>query len=868
MAVVGRVSAAPRKRTNTSLCGSRSCRRSLVWAAILWGLFTPTLASAADLAEAEALYRSGKYAECAELAGAEIEARSWREPWRHWKIQAEMAQGKYPEALASLEEAIGKFPSSVPLNLLARDVYLYNDRAPDAVAALEAIDELVIRAPGRFSNAESRVALGRYFLIRAADAKKVLEQFFDFARNQRPEYIEGWLASAELALEKNDDQLAADTLKKAPDEAAADPRFHYLLARAFANSDSEQAEKALAEALRLNPRHVDSLLLQVDALVDGEQYDEAKKTLEQIFAVNPNEPRAWAYEAALAHLRNDPAAETAARDKGLAFWKQNPEVDYIIGRKLSQKYRFAEGSAYQRRALAMDPYFMAAKVQLSQDLLRLGEEEEGWKLAREVFAIDGYNVATFNLITLHDHLAGFRTLTADGFVLRMDAREAELYGRRALDLLGRAKQELCEKYDVEAPDPVLVEIFPQQKDFAVRTFGMPGVDGFLGVCFGKVITANSPASQGDSPSNWEAVLWHEFCHVVTLAKTKNKMPRWLSEGISVYEETHKNPGWGQAINVTYREMLLDEKLTPLSELSSAFLTPKSALDLQFAYFESYLAVKYLLEKHGQAALNGALDDLGAGLQINDALARHTQTSLEQLDVEFADYAREFAEKVAPDATWEKPDFAPTATPGEMLAWAEAHPENVPALLRVSAELVRLKQWNEAKPRLEKLRALFPELIGDSSAYAMLAVVHRELGETEAEQAVLEDWASRDGDALPAYLRLIELAEARGDWEAAMKNARRAAAVNPLTANVHRALARAAEATGDRAEAIEAYRALVLLDTTDPAEQHFRLARLLKDDGQLDAARREALKSLEEAPRYRAAHALLLELTKEPEGATP
>jgi tetratricopeptide (TPR) repeat protein len=151
---------------------------------------------------------------------------------------------------------------------------------------------------------------------------------------------------------------------------------------------------------------------------------------------------------------------------------------------------------------------------------------------------------------------------------------------------------------------------------------------------------------------------------------------------------------------------------------------------------------------------------------------------------------------------------------------------------------------------------------------MLAVVHRELGETEAEQAVLEDWASRDGDALPAYLRLIELAEARGDWEAAMKNARRAAAVNPLTANVHRALARAAEATGDRAEAIEAYRALVLLDTTDPAEQHFRLARLLKDDGQLDAARREALKSLEEAPRYRAAHALLLELTKEPEGATP
>lgn len=863
MAGVGRVGFAHGKR------GIPPLRRSHCWpAALLALMFAPLAAKAADLAEAEELYRSGKYAECAELAGAEIEARSWREPWRHWKIKAELAQGKYAEALASLEEAIGRFPSSVPLNMLARDVYLYNDRTPDAVAALEAIDELVIRSPGRYSNAESRVALGRYFLIRAADAKRVLEQFYDFARNERPEYVEGWLATAELALDKHDDKLAAETLEKAPDEAAADPRFHYLRARAYATSDPEQAEKSLAEALRINPRHVDSLLWQVDGLVDGEQYAEAEKLLQQVFAVNPHEPRAWAYEAALAHLRNDAAGEKAAREQGLARWKQNPEVDSLIGRKLSQKYRFAEGAEYQRRALAMDAYCMPAKEQLSQDLLRLGQEDEGWRLAREVFAIDGYNVATFNLITLHDHLAGFRTLTGNGFVLRMEEREAELYGRRALDLLSRAKAELTAKYAVDVPDPVLVEIFPQQKDFAVRTFGMPGVDGFLGVCFGKVITANSPASQGDSPANWEAVLWHEFCHVVTLAKTRNKMPRWLSEGISVYEETLKNPGWGQAINVTYREMLLDEKLTPLSELSSAFLTPKSALELQFAYFESYLAVKYLVEHHGQDALNGTLDDLGVGLQINDALARHTQSSLEQLDSGFRDYAREYAESVAPKATWETPDFAATAGPSVMLAWAEQHPENVPGLLRLSAELIRAQQWEEAKPRLEKLRALFPELIGPTGPYAMLAKVHRELGETEAEQAVLEDWAARDGDALPAFLRLAELAEARGDWQAVAKNARRAAAVNPLTANVHRALARAAEQLGERGEAIEAFRALVILDSTDPAEQHFRLARLLKEDGQRDAARREVLKSLEEAPRYRAAHALLLELTGNQKGAAP
>ena len=81
----------------------------------------------------------------------------------------------------------------------------------------------------------------------------------------------------------------------------------------------------------------------------------------------------------------------------------------------------------------------------------------------------------------------------------MDPREADLYGARVLALLQRAKKTLCETYGVTVPDPVVVEIFPQKKEFAVRTFGLPGADGLLGVCFGRVITANSPASQGETP---------------------------------------------------------------------------------------------------------------------------------------------------------------------------------------------------------------------------------------------------------------------------------------------------------------------------------------------------------------------------------
>ena len=104
-------------------------------------------------------------------------------------------------------------------------------------------------------------------------------------------------------------------------------------------------------------------------------------------------------------------------------------------------------------------------------------------------------------------------------------------------------------------------MFPNQQDFAVRTFGMPGGDGFLGVCFGDVITATSPQPQ--RRANWQATLWHEFAHVVTLNLTNNKMPRWLSEGISVYEELQRDPTWGQKMTPQYRRMILAGEMTPV-----------------------------------------------------------------------------------------------------------------------------------------------------------------------------------------------------------------------------------------------------------------------------------------------------------------
>ncbi|HEV3122016.1 MAG TPA: tetratricopeptide repeat protein, partial [Isosphaeraceae bacterium] len=314
----------------------------------------PAAGAGADVAEAEALFRSGKYDECAKLATAELGKGAWDESWSALKIKSELARGKQAAAILTLGGALRRFPASLSLHLLARDVYRASGHDEEAAAEMDVIAKLVTAAPQRYGAPENRVALGRFFLARGADARKVLDQFYDVATKDRPDFVEAYLATAELALEKQDFGLAADTLHKAPKEAAQDPRFHYLLACAFSNDDRAQAVKELSEALKINPRHVDSLLLQADHLIDAEKYAEAEQVLKQVVEVNPIEPKMWAYRAVIAHLKGDRDAEAKARRSALAPWAKNPEVDHLIGRKLSQKYRFAEGSAYQKRALEMD----------------------------------------------------------------------------------------------------------------------------------------------------------------------------------------------------------------------------------------------------------------------------------------------------------------------------------------------------------------------------------------------------------------------------------------------------------------------------------------------------------------------------------
>ena len=307
-----------------------------------WGAFVGSV-QAAEIEDAQELFRTGKYAECAALAAAEIDRGSWDEQWPYLKVQAELAEGKYARALETLEAGARLNGRSLRLRYLARSVYLHNGKSERAAAALERLERYVTADPRRYGEPADRVALGHFLLERGADPRQVLELVYDELRKSSPEFVDTYFATAKLALDKYDNALAAETLRAAPRAAQKDPQYHYLLARAYAPDDPLRTEAALKAALDVNPRHVDSLLLRVDRLIDAEEYGKAEDTLKQVLAVNANHPSAWAYKAVLAHLANDAAAERQAREQALAHWSTNPEVDHLIGRKLSEKYRFAEG---------------------------------------------------------------------------------------------------------------------------------------------------------------------------------------------------------------------------------------------------------------------------------------------------------------------------------------------------------------------------------------------------------------------------------------------------------------------------------------------------------------------------------------------
>ncbi|MBN8419953.1 MAG: tetratricopeptide repeat protein [Verrucomicrobia bacterium] len=806
------------------------------------------------------LLARGDYELVARIGEAAAEKGLKSPEWRILRFKALREMGQIDTALEEIQKALVLYPGHFEMLMLRHDLAKLLGRDEIASAALKGINEAAKAKAAKDRSALESVILGRAAVVLGADAQKVIAQYFKVAQGKDAKLEAAYLAEGNLALEKDDAKRAADVFRAGLKAHGETADLRLGLARAFQSGDREKATESLKKALELNPHHHAAHLLRAEQLIGGEKFVEAEAAIQQVLDLDEQHPVAWSLRAVVAYLfQADASKMEAARQQALQRWDRNPEVDHTIGRCLSRAYRFAESAAHQRKSLEFDPKYLPAKVQLCHDLLRLGEEEEAWKLADAIRKEDGYNIQAHNLGLLEKEMGRYTTQAFPDFVLKMPKRDWPIYGARALALLRDAKAVLGVKYGLDLQRPVLVEFFGAQQDFAIRTFGALGGQGMLGVCFGTVVTMNSPGSLAHGRNNWESTLWHEFCHVITLTVTHNRMPRWLSEGISVYEERQRDPAWGMSMDAKHREMVLDEEtLTPMSRLSGAFMNPKTQEHLMFAYYESSQAVEFLLTTFGKDKFQGILHDLAAGKRINDAIAANAG-DIDKVEKDFAHYITAKARAFGALAEWEEPkaEQLNPFEPGSFTEFLKQHPNNLWALRKEAETLSQAKKWAEVLPLADKLIKLLPESYDADSGYALKVQALRQLKRTEEEVAVLRQIAAKSSSAQSAFLRLIELDVPARRWAEVKANALRSMALNPFLVTPQRALADACAALNEVPEAVAAYERVLVLDPSGGAQTHFKLAGLLRASD-APKAKRHLLDSLALAPRNREGLVMLQE----------
>lgn len=134
-----------------------------------------------------------------------------------------------------------------------------------------------------------------------------------------------------------------------------------------------------------------------------------------------------------------------------------------------------------------------------------------------------------------------------------------------------------------------------------------------------------PLQQGYSDiQSVKGILAHEFTHVIVNLRTNNRCPTWINEGLAVYEEFKFANGDPTNLRPDYEKLfqtkILSEKhFIPLKEINLNPSQQTYGYQIGLGYLQSYLAVRFLIERWGFQSIDDLLGSLGKGEWIDDAL---------------------------------------------------------------------------------------------------------------------------------------------------------------------------------------------------------------------------------------------------------
>jgi tetratricopeptide (TPR) repeat protein len=665
------------------------------------------------------------------------------------------------------------------------------------------------------------------------------------------------------------------------------------IARARAASFEPGVNTELDAILRDAPDYVEAALLRVRLMLEAGSLDDAERALDALstqIGATPSEAllESYALRAGLDALRgktdSDATRRALAVHPSYGSIHAMPAHFYVITR------RYAEAIALLDRAVALQPDLWSAHAELGRNLLRVNEFERGRHHLERAYAGDPYDPEIVNTLRLLDQLDAFVVTrrarggvpivpaggpapvlalhaldpvgagdaargqsdgkaSDTGMILRLHRDEAPVLEPYVRTLVEHAVATFEKRYAFTLREPVVVELYPNHDDFAVRTAGMPGL-GILGAAFGYVVAMDSPSARGPSEGvHWGSVLWHELAHVFTLEATDHRVPRWLSEGLSVLEEWQTGPQRDRALPLSFIDALREDRLLPVVDLDQGFVRPTYPGQVGVSYIQAGLVCEYIEKTLGSRAIVAMLDGHRRGLDTRAVI----ETVLDRDPEELHDAVMELARSRA----------------GAMLerqAEWESHRRAARAALAAAA--TDASQHAIARDHAQKIVALHPDDVGATSGYPLLARAHDGTGDRAAAVDALLEYRARGGadpGALRELARWLLDAERRAE---AIDVLRALRYIAPLDAALHQTLAEALLGTGtttsaiDAGPAAEALRELQIalaLDPIDPVATHYATARAHVALGDIKRARRQLLQALERAPHYRPAQRMLLEL---------
>lgn len=672
------------------------------------------------------------------------------------------------------------------------------------------------------------------------------ETFRDLVRtNERA--VQPRLRWARLFLQTHQYADAIELFSQAVKADPNDVQAKLGLARVFAERFEGEARPLIDEALQKDPDAIEGHLLLARMALEESHFERAEQSLERAgqLASKQKQPPLEVYT-----LR---AALDLSRDRDPQPWVKralayNPGYGAVYEQLAYfeiMRRRYREATVLLRRAVEVQPDLWSAHAELGLNLLRLGQIDEARTHLTRAYSGDPYSPTIVNSLRLLDRINEFEfssTPVAAGgdtydVQLRLHRREAAVLKPYALSLMEQGIDTFSRRYGFKLREPVTVEMYPDHDDFAVRVAALPGI-GLLGVTFGYVVAMDSPSGRRPGEFHWGSTLWHELAHVFTLAATDHRVPRWLSEGISVFEEWRTGPTPGVAVPPDAIAALRDNRFLPVSELDAGFIRPSYPNQVQVSYVQSGLVCLFIEERWGFERLPQLLRQFERTTSTRTAIESTFKISAEQFDKEFDAFARRrFAMLLANIDQWER-------------------------LYQRAREAVQKEQWEQAIEPARQAAQLYPEHIGPDNPNLLLARALDKLGRRAEAIAALEAYRGAGGWDPEPLRQLAHWLDEAGQPQDATSLMEALNYADPLNEAQHADLGERLLSANRAEDALREFRALLALEQHDQAQALYGAARALHAMGDRAASRRHILDALAAAPHYKPAQDFLLEIVEE------